>query len=95
MKYPYLPSAMRLVPDSEELTVPKNPEILTFSDDNSNSLEDHRQHGGENVDCNPRFEVSCSSLGPHLLIQDGLKLFVNFVRNLSKKQAEVLDSTSI
>jgi hypothetical protein len=61
VKYPVLPPAMRPVSHSEELPVPKSPENLTFSADNSNSDEDHRQQEGENVECKPTFEASCSS----------------------------------
>jgi hypothetical protein len=92
MKYPDFLSAMRLAAHGEELPVPKTPENLTFSDEKSNSLVDHRQHEGENVDCNQTFEVSCSSFEPHLFIQDGLNDLVNFVRDLnsSKKKSRTL-----
>jgi hypothetical protein len=60
VKYPILPPAMRPVSHSEELPVPKSLENLTFSDENSNS-DDHRQQEGENVECKPTFEASCSS----------------------------------
>jgi hypothetical protein len=70
------------------LPVSKTPEKLTFSEEYSNSLGDHREHKGENVDFSPIFEVRCSSFETHLLTQDGLNDSVNFVRdlNLSKKK---------
>jgi hypothetical protein len=43
VKYPNLPFAMRSVPHSEELPVPKPPQNLTSSRDNSDSDEDHGQ----------------------------------------------------
>jgi hypothetical protein len=67
VKYSDLPSAMRPVPQSEELLVLKPPENLTFSDDSSDSDEDHMQQDGDNVDCDPTFEASCSSSETHLL----------------------------
>ena len=41
VKYPDLPSAMRPVPHSEELPVPKTPENPTCSSDDTDSEEDH------------------------------------------------------
>jgi hypothetical protein len=58
MKYPDFPSAMRPVPHSAELFVPKL--LLIFSDDNSESDEDQEQQDRENVDSVPTFEASCS-----------------------------------
>jgi hypothetical protein len=80
VKYPDLPSAMRPVPQSEEFIVPKPPKNLTFSDDNSDSDKDHGQEEGDNVDCNPTFEASCSPSETHLLIQGDLK---GIVRDLN------------
>jgi hypothetical protein len=57
--YPNLPSATRPVPQSGEFLVPKPPKNLTFSDNNSDSDEDHGQQE-DNVYCNPTFEASCS-----------------------------------
>jgi hypothetical protein len=51
----------------------KSPINLTFSDENSYSDEDHRQQEGDNIDCDPTFEVSCFSSEPHLLLQGYLK----------------------
>jgi len=65
VKCPDLPSAIRPVPHSEELPVPKPPENLTFSDDKSDS-DDHGQQEGDNVDRNPTFQASYSSSKPHL-----------------------------
>ena len=66
MQYPHFLSAMRSVPHSEELPVPKPPN-LTFSDGNSDSVEDQE---GDNVHCHPTFGASCSSFEPHLLTQE-------------------------
>ena len=63
VKYPDLPSAMRHVPHTRELPVPKPPENLTFSVESSDSEEDHRQQG-DNVECDLTFEASCSSSEP-------------------------------
>ena len=72
MIYPDLPSATRPVPRSGEFLVPKPPKNLTFSDNNSDSDEDHGQQG-DNTDCNPTFEASCSPSETHLLTQGDLK----------------------
>jgi hypothetical protein len=63
VKYPDLPSAMRPVSHSAELPFPEPLEKPTFSNDNSDSDEDHRQQKGYNVDCNLTFEASYSSSG--------------------------------
>jgi hypothetical protein len=63
---------MRPVPHSKELPVTKPPENPTFSDDNSDSDEDHGQYKGDNVDCDPTFKASCSPSEPHLLTQGDL-----------------------
>ena len=65
--YPDLPSAVRQVPHSGELPVPKPPENLTFSDDKSDADEDHGQQEGDNVDCDHTFEESCCSCELNLL----------------------------
>jgi hypothetical protein len=67
VKYPDFPSAIRPVPHSEVLPVPKPPEKRTFSDDSSDSDEVHGQQEGDNVDCDLTFEASSSSSEPHLL----------------------------
>jgi hypothetical protein len=43
VKYPDLPSVITHVPHSKELPIPKPLENLTFSDESSESEEDHRQ----------------------------------------------------
>jgi hypothetical protein len=91
VKYQYLLSTIRSVLHSEELTVPKPPENLTFRDVNSNSDEDHGQQEGDNFFCDRTFEASCSSYEPHLLRQGNLNDLVRDL-NLSKKQAELLGS---
>jgi hypothetical protein len=72
VQYPYMPPAMRPVPHSEKLPVPKPLEYMTFSDDNSDAKEDQRQQEGNNVDCDLKFEASCSSSEPHFLTQEDL-----------------------
>jgi hypothetical protein len=67
VKYPDLPSAVGPVPHSEEYPVPKPPENMTFSDDISDSDEGHWLEEGNNVDCDPTCETSCSSSERHLL----------------------------
>jgi len=64
VKYPDLPPAMRPVPHSEELSVQKSPENLTFSDDNSDSDEDRVQQEGDNVDCDPTLKQIVPHLNP-------------------------------
>jgi len=72
VKYPDLPSATTPVPQSRELPLLKHPENLTFNNDNSVSNEDRVEQKGDNVDCDPTFEASCSSSEPHLLTQGDL-----------------------
>jgi hypothetical protein len=86
--YPDLPSATRPVPQSGEFLVPKPPKNLTFSDNNTDSDEDYLQQG-DNADCNPTFEASCSPSETHLLSQgDLIGIVINW--NLFKKQAKFL-----
>jgi len=92
VNYPELPSAMRPVPHSEELPVPKPLEILTFNDDNSDSDKDRRPQERDKTDCNPTFEASCSSSELHLIPKGFLNDLVSHM-NLSKKQAEPSGST--
>jgi hypothetical protein len=66
VKYPDLPSAMRPGLHSEEFSVPKTLENLTFRDENSDSDKAHRQQGGEQFDCNLTFKANCSPSEPHL-----------------------------
>jgi hypothetical protein len=70
------------------LSVLQSPVNLTFSD-NSNSDEDHGQQEGDNIDCDPTLEASCSSSEPHLLTQGDLSDLVRDL-NLSEKQVELL-----
>jgi hypothetical protein len=85
VKYPVLPFAMRPVPHSEKLPVPKPSENLTFCD------EDHGQKEGDNIHCDLTIEASGSSSEPHLLTQGDLKDLVRDL-NLSKTKAELLGS---
>ena len=87
VKYPHFLSAMRSVPQSEQLPVPKPPN-LTFSDDDPDWGEDQE---GDNVDCHPTFVANCSSFESHLLTQENLN---DLVRDLilSKKQVDLLGS---
>jgi len=66
------------------LPVPQPLENTTFSDDNSDSHEDHGQEDGDNVDCDPTFETSWSSSEPSLLKQEHLNLGRDL--NLSKNK---------
>ena len=84
VKYPDLPSAVTSLPYKEELPVPKSPENLTVSDDNSDCGEDHGQQEGDNVDCDPTFEASCSSFEQLSLIQGVLNELARDL-NLSTK----------
>jgi hypothetical protein len=87
VKYPDFPSAVRPVPLSVQLPVPKPLENLTFRDDNSDSDEYHRRQEGDNVDCDLTFEASCFSVEPHLLMQRDRN---DLVRDLNfTKQAEL------
>ena len=89
VQYPNLPPAMRPVPHSAELLVPKSPTNMTLSD--SESTDEDVGQANNNMDCGPTFAGSCSSNEPHLLTQGDLN---DVVRNLnqSKKQAELLGS---
>ena len=87
VQHPNLPSAMRLVPHSAELPVPKAPTNTMLSD--SESSDDLGQ--ANNMDCDPTVAGASSSSEPHLLTQGDLN---DIVRDLilSKKQAELLGS---
>ena len=74
VKYPDLPLAMKPVPHSEELPVPRPSENLIFSDDNSDSDDNQGEPEGDNVDCDPTFAASCSSSEPRLLTQEMLMI---------------------
>jgi hypothetical protein len=73
------------------LPAPKPLQNLAFSDDNSNSDEDHGQQDGDNFDCDWTFEGSFSSFEPHLLTEGNTNDLV-CAFNLSKKQAELFIS---
>jgi hypothetical protein len=72
VKYPNLSSSVTPVPHSGEFSVPKSLENLAFRDNNSDSDEDRVEQEGDNVDCDPTFEESCSSSEPNLLTQGDL-----------------------
>jgi hypothetical protein len=58
VKYADFPPAMRPVPHSQQLPVPKLAEYLTFSDDKSDSgEEDQGQQEGDNIRRDPTFEA--------------------------------------
>jgi hypothetical protein len=59
VKYLLLSSAIRPVPKSEDLPVPKPPD-MTYSDNNSDYDEYHGQQEGENSDCVPKFGTNCT-----------------------------------
>ena len=64
VQYPNLPSAMRPVPHSAELPVPKPPTNMMLSD--SEWSEDVDQ-ANNNMDCDPTFAGASSSSESHLL----------------------------
>jgi len=90
VKYTYLSSATNPAPHSTELH-PKPPENPTFSSDNSDYGDDHRQQERKNVYCDPTLEASCFSPEPHLLTKRDLNGHIRDL-HLSKKQAKPLDS---
>ena len=89
VQYPHLPSAIRPVPHSAELPVPKPPTNMTLSD--SESSDEDVGQANKNMDFDPTFARACSSSEPHLLSQGDLNEIVRDL-NLSKKQAEPLYS---
>jgi len=92
VQYPNLPSAMKPVPQSAELPVPKPPTHMTLSDCES-SDEDVGQ-ANNNMFCDPTSAGACSSNEPHLLTQGDLNDIVLDL-NLSKKQAKLLGSRTL
>jgi len=88
VQYPNLPSAMKPVPHSAELPVPKPLTNMTLND--SESGDDVGQVN-DNMDCDPTYAVASSSNEPHLLTQWDLNDIVRDL-NLSNKQAELLGS---
>jgi len=89
VQYPNLPSAMRPVPQSADLPVPKPPTNMPLSDSES-SVEDVGQ-ANNNMDCDSAFAGASSSNEPYLLTQVNLNDIVRDL-NLSKKQVELLGS---
>jgi hypothetical protein len=89
VQYPNLPSAMRPLPRSMGLPVPKPPTNLTLSD--SESSDEDLGQANNNMYCDSTFAEACSSTEPHLLTQGNLNDIVCDL-NLSKKQAELLGS---
>jgi len=89
VQYPNLPSAMRPVPHSAELPVPKPLRNMTLSD--SESSDEDVGQANSNMDCDPTFAGRSSSNEPHLLTQGNLNDIVRDL-NLSKKQADILGS---
>jgi hypothetical protein len=83
VKYSDFQFAMRPVQHSEELLVPKPSENPTFSNDNSDSDQNHGQQEGGNVDCDLTFEASCSSNEPQGGFNDLVRGFY-FVKKKAK-----------
>jgi hypothetical protein len=69
--------------------VPKPPTNMTLSD--SEASDEDVGKDNKSMDCDPTFSGACSSNEPHLLVQGDLNDIVRDL-NLSKKQAELLDS---
>ena len=89
VQYPNLPSAMRPVPHSAELPVPKPPTNMTMSD--SWSSDEDVGQANNTMDCDPTLAGANSSNEPHVLTPGDLNDIVRDL-NLSKKQAEILGS---
>ena len=88
VQYPHLLSAMRPVPHSAELPVPKSPTNMKLSD--SDSSDEDVGQAKNNMDCDPTFAGATSSNEPHLLTQGELNYIVRDL-NLSRTQADLLD----
>ena len=86
-QYPNLPSAIKPVPHSAELPVPKPPTNMTHSD--CESRDEDVGQANNNMDFDPTFAGASSSYEQHLLTQGDLNDIVRDL-NLSKKQAELL-----
>jgi hypothetical protein len=80
-----------LCPTHWRVVCTKHSGISDFSDNNSDSEEDHGEQEGGNVECDPTFEAISSSSDHHLLTQGHLNDLLRDL-NLSKKQAEFLGS---
>ena len=89
VQYPNLPSAMKPVPHSAELPVPKPSTNMKLSD--SESSDEDVGQANNNKECDPTFAGACSFNESHLLTQGDLNNIVRHL-NLSKKQAELLGS---
>ena len=87
VQYANLPSAMKPIPHSAELPVPKPPTNKTLSD--SESSDENVCQFNKNIDCDPTFARDCSSNEPHLLTQGDLNDIACDL-NLPVKQAELL-----
>jgi hypothetical protein len=70
VQYPNLPSAMRPLPHSAELTVPKPPPNMTLSD--SEASDEDVGKANNNMFCDPTFAGVSSSSETHLLTQADL-----------------------
>jgi hypothetical protein len=89
VQYPNLPSAIRPVPHSAELPVPKPPTNMTWSE--IESVDEDIGQANNSMYCVPTFAGTCYSNEPHLLTQGGLNGIFRDL-NLSKLQAELLGS---
>ncbi|GFW64927.1 uncharacterized protein TNCV_391931 [Trichonephila clavipes] len=83
---PDLKSAMRPVPHSEELPIPKHPEHVTLDEESSDS--DRSKEEEETVCGDTTLEPSCSS-EPHLLTQEALNDLIRDLK-LSKNSLRCL-----
>jgi len=84
VQYPNLPSAMRSVPHSAELPVPKPPTNMMLSD--SEPSDEDVGQANNNMDCDPTFVGASSSNEPHLLTQRDLN---DIVHNLNGMEMNV------
>jgi hypothetical protein len=81
-QYPNLSSAVRPVPHSAEVSVPKPSTNMALSD--SESSDEHVGQANNNMYCDPKFARVCSYNEPHLLTQGNLNDIIRDF-NLSKK----------
>ena len=70
------------------MTVTKHLEYITFTDNKSDCEEHNGWQEKDNVDCDPKFEASCSEF--HLLTQGILNDLVHGLNLFKKKQPEIL-----
>jgi hypothetical protein len=85
VQYPNLPSAVRPVPHSADLPVPKPLINMTLSD--SESSDEDVGQANNNIYCDPTMAGACSSNEPHLPTHGDLNDDRDL--NLSKKKAEL------